>query len=93
LINLSLPGMAAFGLGAIGFVLAWWLSQREPARAAAPASADTSYGAASWVRAIADAGYAVSSGLSRVHSGILPRYAFGSFIALAAIVLVRVSLR
>jgi NADH-quinone oxidoreductase subunit L len=93
LINLTLPGLAAFTLGAIGFVGAWWFTTQRPTVAAAPAKEDTSYAAAAWVRALANLGYAVSNEESRLHSGVLPRYAFGSFIALAAIVLVRVSLR
>jgi NADH:ubiquinone oxidoreductase subunit 5 (subunit L)/multisubunit Na+/H+ antiporter MnhA subunit len=99
LINLSAPGLAAFALGAIGFVIAWWwTTQRAQAGAPAPAATETAgtespYRAAAWVRGIADLGYGVSSALSRLHSGVLPRYAFGSFVALAAILLVRVSLK
>lgn len=87
----SLEGIIAFALGALGFGLAWWLSQR----AAAPArpTSDTPYRAAPWVRALADLGYAVSGAVSGVHSGILARYAFGSFLAVALVVLVRVSVR
>ena len=40
-----------------------------------------------------EAGYAVARSLSRVHSGGLPRYALGSFIGLALIVLLREAMR
>ena len=83
-------GLLAFILGAAGFVGAI-LYVRRPTYAAAPT--ETSYRADAWVRAIADAGYAASAALSRVQSGVLPRYAFGSIIAIAVILLVRVSLR
>ncbi|MDQ3808860.1 MAG: hypothetical protein M3336_01065, partial [Chloroflexota bacterium] len=90
---LSMPGLLAFVLGALGFVAAWWYATRRPEPAAAPATADTSYRAAPWVRAIADAGYSVAGTLARVHSGLLPRYAFASVVALAAILMVRLAIR
>jgi NADH-quinone oxidoreductase subunit L len=86
-------GLLAFALGAIGFALAYWYFTRRPAAAAAPPYEEPSYRAAGWVRAIADAGYAVSNGLSRVHSGALATYAFGSFVGLALILLVREAIR
>jgi NADH-quinone oxidoreductase subunit L len=92
-LSFSVLGGAAFALGALGFVAAWWLTTQRPSEAAAPATADTSYRAAPWVQVIADAGYAVANGLSRVQSGLLARYAFGSFIAVAAIVLLRMTVR
>jgi len=89
-------GLLAFALGAIGFGLAWWyftrraeaLAERQP-----EAEREPTYRAASWVTVLADAGYAVSRSLSRVQSGGLPRYALGSFIGLALIVLVREAMR
>jgi NADH-quinone oxidoreductase subunit L len=81
-------GLAAFALGAIGFALAWWWTTRRP-EAAALAPAETSYRAAAWVRAIADAGYAVAGSLSRLHSGALANYALASFLGLAILLLVR----
>jgi NADH-quinone oxidoreductase subunit L len=86
-------GLFAFALGLAGFAYQWWWNTRRalapgPAAEAAPASA-----AAPWVSAIAQGGYAVSHALQRVQSGHLPRYAFGSFIALAVIMLLRVVAR
>ena len=46
-----------------------------------------------WVRAIADGGYAAAVGFSRLQSGLLARYAFGSLIAVAVVVLVRLVAR
>ena len=60
---------------------------------AALAGGETSYRADVWVRAIADSGYVLSGGFSRLQSGLLARYAFGSVIAVAIILLVRVNLR
>src|SRR5438128_2014790 len=87
---LNLTGGLAFTLGALGFVVAVWYVRR-PEYAAAPG--ETSYRADAWVRAIADAGYAASASLSRIQSGVLTRYVFGSVVAVAAILLIRVSLR
>ena len=86
----NLTGGLAFILGGMGFVGAA-LYVRRPLFAAAPAQ--TSYRADGWVRAIAGAGYAAAGGLARVQSGLLTRYAFGSLVALAVILLIRVSLR
>jgi NADH-quinone oxidoreductase subunit L len=87
---LNFTGGLAFVLGAVGFLGAAWYVQR-PEAALAPAQ--TSYRADSWVGAIADAGYAVSNALSRVQSGLLATYAFGSIVAVAIILLLRVGLR
>lgn len=84
----ALTGWLAFALGLIGFLGACWYALRQPAAAPARASA-TSYAAAGWVGAIARAGYAVSDGLVRIQSGLLPRYAFGSLLALAVVLLAR----
>jgi NADH-quinone oxidoreductase subunit L len=93
---LDLRGLLAFALGAIGFGLAWWYFTRR-AEAVAPRlpeeEREPTYRAAGWVSVLADAGYAVARSLSRVHSGGLPRYALGSFIGLALIVLVREAIR
>ena len=86
----SLTGGLAFILGAIGFLGAAWYVQRPQAQVA---RGETSYRPDSWVRAIAAGGYAVASGLSRVQSGLLARYAFGSILAMAIILLVRVAVR
>jgi NADH-quinone oxidoreductase subunit L len=87
-------GLVAFALGALGFALAWWYVTRRTTEAAAvPGPQEPSYGAAGWVRAIAEAGYAVSRGLSRAHSGALANYAFGSLLGLAILLLVRVGIR
>ena len=88
--SLNVTGALAFILGGIGFLATVWYVRR-PAFAAAPG--ETSYRADGWVRAIADAGYAATGALARVQSGVLTRYAFGSLIALALILLVRVSAR
>jgi NADH-quinone oxidoreductase subunit L len=84
-------GLLAFALGAVGFGLAWWYFTRRPTAVAITPQqeAEPSYRPAGWVSLLADAGYAVSGFLSRVHSGGLPRYALGSFIGLALILLVR----
>ncbi|HET6317613.1 MAG TPA: proton-conducting transporter membrane subunit [Chloroflexota bacterium] len=87
--QLTIRGGAAFVLGALGFIGAWWYVTQRPVTAAAPADTDSSYRAAPWVHAIAEAGYAVTRLVAAVQSGVLPRYAFGSFIALAIVVLVR----
>jgi hypothetical protein len=87
---LTVIGGAAFILGAIGFLgLAWYV--QRPTAVLAPG--DASYRADGWIRAIAGGGYAVSAALSRVQSGLLMRYAFGSILAVAIILLVRVNLR
>jgi NADH-quinone oxidoreductase subunit L len=89
---LALTGLIAFVLGALGFAGAYWYALRQPAAAPAPAAA-TSYAAAAWVAAIARAGYAVSGGLARIQSGLLPLYAFGSLLALAIVLLAREFIR
>jgi NADH-quinone oxidoreductase subunit L len=87
---LSPTGGLGFILGAVGFVAAAWYVQRP---AFGLAHAQTSYRADGWVRAIAAGGYAVSAVFSQLQSGLLARYAFGSVIAVAIILLVRVNLR
>ena len=87
---LSPTGGLAFILGAVGFVGAAWYVQRPTA---VLARGETSYRADMWVRAIADSGYVLSAGFSRMQSGLLARYAFGSVIAVAIILIVRVNLR
>jgi hypothetical protein len=87
---LSPTGGLAFILGAIGFLGAAWYVQR-PSAALAPT--ETTYRADAWVRVIATGGYAVSAAFSRLQSGLLARYAFGSVVAVAIILLVRVSIR
>ncbi len=91
--GLTILGGAAFVLGALGFVAAWWYATQRPISTAAPAAADSSYRATPWVRAIAEAGYAVSTGVSRIQSGVLARYAFVSFIAVAVLVVLRIVIR
>jgi hypothetical protein len=89
---ITLVGVLAFALGAIGFGLAWYFTGRaalQPARD----ERESSYRPDGWVRAIAAAGYAAALGLSRIHSGLLPRYALGSLVGLAVIVLARVVAR
>jgi len=91
-------GLLAFALGAVGFGLAWWyFTRRAEAVAMAPgqpvAEGEPTYRAAGWVSVLADAGYAVARSLSRVQSGGLPRYAMGSFIGLALILLLREAIR
>ena len=87
---LNLTGGLAFILGGVGFLGAAWYVQR-PQAVLVPG--ETSYRADVWVRAIADAGYATALGFSRLQSGLLARYAFGSLIAVAAILLIRVAVR
>ena len=77
--------------------LAWWYFTRRPEAVAAVAQESlaepqAAYRAAGWVSVLAEAGYAGSRSLSRVQSGALPRYAFGSFIGVALILLVREAL-
>ena len=86
----TLLGLAAFALGAIGFAISWWIVTQRPALAAAPQpEVGSPYRAAPWVSALAKASYAVSDGLARVQSGLLARYALGSFVAVAVILLAR----
>jgi NADH-quinone oxidoreductase subunit L len=90
-------GLLAFALGAIGFGLAWWYFVARPAAApgARPTTevAEPSYLADGWVRAIAQAGYAAAATVSRIQSGALARYALGSMVGLAIIILARVAVR
>jgi NADH-quinone oxidoreductase subunit L len=85
-------GAIAFTLGAVGFLGVAWYAQRRPEPAAAAAT-EPSYRPDAWVQAIADAGYALARAASQAQSGLLARYAFGSLLAVAVILLVRVSLR
>ncbi len=87
---LSPTGGLAFILGAAGFVAAAWYVQRP---AAVVAAGETSYRPDAWVRALADGGYALADGFSRLQSGLLARYAFGSVVAVAIILLVRINVR
>jgi NADH-quinone oxidoreductase subunit L len=82
-------GLAAFALGAVGFALAYWYFIQRAAAPEATVDQEPSYRAASWVGAIAIAGYAVSGTLARVQSGALGIYALGSFVGLALILLLR----
>jgi NADH-quinone oxidoreductase subunit L len=90
-------GLLAFALGAIGFGLAWWyFVARVPAAAIARPSAEVeqpSYRPDAWVRAIAEAGSAAAGAGSRLQSGEMARYALGSFIGLAIIIVARVVAR
>ncbi|MCA1644965.1 MAG: NADH-quinone oxidoreductase subunit L [Chloroflexi bacterium] len=88
-------GLLAFALGAAGFGLAWWyFTVRAQAGARERrGEREPSYRAAGWIGVLADGGYAIAHSLSRAQSGGLPRYALGSFIGLAIILLVRVALR
>jgi NADH-quinone oxidoreductase subunit L len=86
-------GLVAFVLGAVGFGLAWWYFTRRPDVSAPRDEPEPTYQAAAWVNVLAEAGYTVASSLARVQSGGLPRYALGSFIGLALILLVRVAWR
>ena len=84
---LNITGALAFVLGAIGFLgVAWYVLRPQ----AALARGETSYRPDGWVRAIAVGGYAVSDAFSRVQSGLVARYAFGSLIGVAVVLLVRV---
>jgi NADH-quinone oxidoreductase subunit L len=87
---LGLTGGLAFILGAIGFLGAAWFVQRPRP---VPVRADAGYRPDPWVRAIADAGYAVAGAVSRAQSGLLASYALGSFVAVAVILVVREALR
>jgi NADH-quinone oxidoreductase subunit L len=84
-------GLLAFALGVIGVSFAWWLSR--PGERAAPVAGETSYRADSWVGSLANLGYAASAAVARMQSGLLARYAFGSFIAIAAVLLLRMTIR
>jgi len=88
----AITGWIAFILGAVGFGAAYWYALRQPGAAPARAGA-TSYAAAAWVAWIARGGYALSAGLARIQSGLLPVYAFGSLIALAVVLLAREFIR
>ena len=87
---LGLTGGLAFILGAIGFLGSAWFAQRPRP---VPAVADAGYRADPWVRAITSAGYAVAGAVSRAQSGLLARYALGSFVAVAVILVVREAIR
>ncbi|HLZ30237.1 MAG TPA: proton-conducting transporter membrane subunit [Chloroflexota bacterium] len=84
-------GLVAFALGAGGFGVACWFFTTRAA--GAQDEREPSYRPDVWVRAIAEAGYATSRGVSRIQSGVLPRYALGSLVGLAIIVLARVVAR
>jgi hypothetical protein len=86
---LGATGPIAAALGLAGFGAAW-LMTRAAAPRVAPAEAARAPG---WVGVLADAGYAVARWLSGVHSGQLPRYAFGSVFAVAAILFARMVVR
>jgi len=86
-------GLVAFALGLAGFLFQGWQVRRPMARPAPSAAPETAAGAEGWVTALASAGYAVTHALQRVQSGHLPRYAFGSFVALAIITLITVLVR
>jgi hypothetical protein len=87
----TLIGGVAFTLGIIGFLGAvfWYVFRPRTVIAAG----ETSYRPDAWVRAIADGGYAIADGLSRVQSGLLVRYVFGSLVGVAIILLVRMFVR
>ncbi|MBV9322693.1 MAG: NADH-quinone oxidoreductase subunit L [Chloroflexi bacterium] len=82
-------GLLAFGLGLIGFVAAAWYVLRP--QVVLPVTM-TSYRPDRWVRSIAAGGYVVAGGVSRVQTGLLAMYAFGTLLAIAVILLIRVSL-
>jgi NADH-quinone oxidoreductase subunit L len=84
-------GVVAFALGAGGFAVAWWFFTSRAAEAQDERA--PSYRPDGWVRALAEAGYAAASSVSRIQSGVLPRYALGSLVGLAIIVLARVVAR
>jgi NADH-quinone oxidoreductase subunit L len=87
-------GVTAFALGAIGFAIAWWYSVRRAGAAAKPQAEPTpSYRPDGWVGAIGAAAAGLSNSVRQVQSGILVTYAFGSFVGLALLLLVRVALR
>jgi NADH-quinone oxidoreductase subunit L len=90
---ITVVGLIAFALGALGFGVACWYFTRPAVVRAAPDEREPSYRPDGWVVAIAEAGYAAARGLSRIQSGILPRYALGSLVGLAIIVLARVVAR
>jgi len=85
---LTLVGGVAFILGAIGFLVAAWYVLRP--QMVLPATI-TSYRPDRWVRVIAEGGYAVAAAVSRVQTGLLAMYALVSLLAVAIILLVRVS--
>ncbi len=85
---ISTTGLVAAALGLIGFGISGWYQTRPTREPVAAPSAVPA--AAGWVSAIADGGYALARALANVQSGRLPRYAFGSIVALAAILLIRV---
>ena len=86
---LTLVGGVAFILGAIGFLAAAWYVLRP--QMVLPETI-TSYRPDGWVRAIAEGGYAVAGAVSRVQTGLLAMYACATLLAIAIILLVRVSL-
>jgi hypothetical protein len=90
---ITIVGLVAFALGAIGFGVACWYFTRPAVRRQAQEEREPSYRPDGWVVAIAEAGYAAARGVSRIQSGILPRYALGSLVGLAVIILARVVAR
>jgi len=87
---ITVVGLAAFALGAIGFGVACWYFTRP---AEPQAEVEPAYEPDGWVRGIAGAGYGAALGLSGFQSGVLPRYALVSLVGLAIIVLARVATR
>lgn len=87
---ISLLGLAAFVLGIAGFGLAGGLRMRASTKAARPgirqlATADD------WADLVGNLVYrGARAWSSSVHAGNLPRYAFGSLIAVATILFLRV---
>jgi NADH-quinone oxidoreductase subunit L len=85
---LTVPGLIAAFLGVIGFgVTAWYVLRPQMVLAATI----TSYRPDRWVRVVAEGGYAVAAAVSRVQTGLLAMYALVSLLAVAIILLVRVS--
>jgi NADH-quinone oxidoreductase subunit L len=84
---LGATGLFAFTLGLGGFLLAAWAVQRSPKEL--PSAADDATVRGSWVRATGDLAAGMARGVSALHNGMLLRYAFGSLVAVALILLVR----
>jgi NADH:ubiquinone oxidoreductase subunit 5 (subunit L)/multisubunit Na+/H+ antiporter MnhA subunit len=80
---LSTPGMIAFGLGVMGFVIAGVMRQRG---GPSPTSSASEPVGVRWVEPIAAAAESLSRALGTVHSGHLGRYLLASIVGIVVIV-------